>query len=152
MTTIYLGADHAGYKLKEKVKAYLTKLGYRVKDFGTNSEKPVDYPDYIFLTAKVVSLNPGSRGIVFGGTGLGECVAANKIRGVRATTCYDAYTAKMSREHNDANVLCLGGRTVTKNWALAKKILDIWLKTKFTGEARHVRRLKKISRVEQELH
>ncbi len=150
--TIYLGSDHAGYKLKEKAKAYLLKKKYAVKDFGTNSEQPVDYPDFIFLVAEVVSLNPGARGIVFGGTGLGECVAANKIRGVRATTCYDAYTAKMSREHNDANVLCLGGRTITKNWARTKNILDIWLKTDFSKEARHVRRLKKISQTEKALH
>jgi len=150
--TIYLGADHAGYKLKEKVKAYLLKHKYAVKDFGTNSEAPVDYPDFIFLVSEMVSLKAGAKGIVFGGTGLGECVAANKIRGVRAVICYDAYTAKMSREHNDANVLCLGGRTITKNWARTKNILDIWLKTKFTGEARHVRRLKKIAKVEEEFH
>lgn len=147
--TIYLGTDHAGYKLKEKVKTYLAKKKYAVKDFGTNSEKPVDYPDFIFLVAEMVSLKKDAKGIVFGGTGLGECVAANKIRGVRAVTCYDGYTAKMSREHNDANVLCLGGRTVTKNWARTKKILDIWLKTKFSGEARHVRRWKKIAKMEK---
>lgn len=150
--TIYLGSDHAGYKLKEKVKEYLKKKGYSIRDFGTNSEEPVDYPDFIFLAAEAVSLKKGARGIVFGGTGLGECVAANKIRGIRAVTCYDAYTAKMSREHNDANVLCLGGRTITKNWARTKKILDIWLKTDFSNEARHVRRLKKISKTEEELH
>lgn len=149
---IYLGSDHAGYKLKEKVKAYLLKEKYAVKDFGTNSEKPVDYPDFIFLVAEVVSLNPHNLGVVFGGTGLGECIAANKINGVRAVICYDEYTAKMSREHNDSNILCLGGRTVTKSWPRAKKILDIWLKTKFSGEARHVRRLKKIAKAEEKLH
>lgn len=146
---IYLGSDHAGYKLKEKVKAYLTKRGFSVKDFGTNNEDPVDYPDFIFLVAEVVSLNPHNRGIVFGGTGIGECMAANKIKGVRAALCYDSYTAKMSREHNDANILCLGGRTVTKNWTCTKKILDIWLKTKFSGEVRHIRRLKKITKMER---
>lgn len=150
--TIYLGADHAGYKLKEKVKAYLGKRGFDVKDFGANSEEPVDYPDFIFLVAEMISLNPSGRGIVFGGSGIGECIAANKIKGVRAALCYDSYTAKMSREHNDANVLCLGGRTITKNWARTKKILDIWLGTKFTGEARHLRRLKKISKMEEVLH
>ncbi|MBI2099499.1 ribose 5-phosphate isomerase B [Candidatus Uhrbacteria bacterium] len=145
---IYLGSDHAGYKLKEKVKAYLLKRGFGVKDFGADSEAPVDYPDFIIPAAKAAAKNKKARAIVFGGTGLGECVAANKVRGARATSCYDAYTAKMSREHNDANVLCLGGRTATKNWNLAKKILDIWLKTKFSGEARHVRRLKKIAKAE----
>ncbi len=145
---IYLGSDHAGFRLKEKVKTYLLKKKYGVKDFGTFSEESVDYPDFVFLAAEAVALNPRARGIVFGGTGLGECVAANKIKGVRAITCYDVYTAKMSREHNDANVLCLGGRTVTKNWNLTKKILDIWLKTRFSREARHVRRLKKIAKYE----
>lgn len=142
---IYLGSDHAGYKLKEKVKAYLLKKKYAVKDFGVFSEEPSDYPDFVFLVSEMVSLKPGAKGIVFGGTGIGECIAANKIKGVRAALCYDIYTARMSREHNDANVLCLGGRTITKNWALTKRILDIWLKTKFSGEARHVRRLKKIA-------
>lgn len=146
---IYLGSDHAGYKLKEKVKAYLGKRGFSVKDFGANSEDLVDYPDFIFLVAEMISLKGGAKGIVFGGSGIGECIAANKIKGVRAALCYDAYTAKMSREHNDANILCLGGRTVTKNWALTKNILDIWLKTKFSGEARHVRRLKKITKMEK---
>ena len=147
--TIYLGTDHAGYKLKEKVKAYLLKREFSVKDFGASSEEPVDYPDFIVPVAKAVSKNKLSKGIVFGGSGIGECVAANKIKGIRAALCYDAYTAKMSREHNDANVLCLGGRTVTKNWNLTKKILDIWLKTKFSNEARHVRRLKKITKAEK---
>lgn len=143
--TIYLGSDHAGYKLKEKVKAYLLKKKYAVKDFGAFSEKPSDYPDFVFLVSEMVSLKKGAKGVVFGGSGIGECIAANKIKGVRAALCYDAYTARMSREHNDANVLCLGGRTVTKNWKLTKKILDIWLKTKFSGEVRHVRRLKKVA-------
>ncbi len=146
--TIYLGSDHAGYKLKEKAKAYLLKRGFGVKDFGTGSERPVDYPDFIIPAAKAVSKNKTARAIVFGGTGIGECVAANKVKGVRAALCYDAYTAKMSREHNDANVLCLGARAITKNWTLAKKILDIWLGTKFSGEERHMRRLKKITKAE----
>lgn len=146
---IYLGSDHAGYKLKEKVKAYLIKRGFGVKDFGTESEIAVDYPDFIIPAAKAAVKNKNSRAIVFGGSGIGECIAANKIKGVRAALCYDAYTAKMSREHNDANVLCLGGRTVTKNWNLARKILDIWLGAKFSGEARHVRRLRKINKLER---
>lgn len=142
---IYLGSDHAGYALKEKVKAYLLENKYAVKDFGTFSEESVDYPDFIIPAAKAAAKNKNSRAVVFGGSGIGECIAANKIKGVRAALCYDAYTARMSREHNDANVLCLGGRTVTKNWKLTKKILDIWLKTKFSGEVRHVRRLKKVA-------
>lgn len=146
--TIFLGTDHAGYKLKEKVKAYLLEKKYAVKDFGAFSEKPSDYPDFIIPAAKAAAKNRNSRAIVFGGSGIGECVAANKVKGVRAALCYDAYTALMSREHNDTNVLCLGGRTKTKNWNLAKKILNIWLGTKFSGEARHVRRLKKINKLE----
>lgn len=146
---IYLGSDHAGYKLKEKVKAYLLKRGFGVKDFGTDSEELVDYPDFIIPAAKTVVKNKVAKAIVFGGSGIGECIVANKIKGVRAALCYDVYTAKMSREHNDANVLCLGGRTVTKNWNLTKKILDIWLGTEFSGEDRHIRRLKKISKYER---
>lgn len=147
--TIFLGTDHAGYKLKEKVKAHLIKRGFGVKDFGTDSGKPVDYPDFVIPAAKAAAKNKNSRAIVFGGSGIGECIAANKVKGVRAALCYDAYTAKMSREHNDANVLCLGGRTATKNWNLTKRILDIWLGAKFSGESRHVRRLKKIAKAEK---
>lgn len=89
------------------------------------------------------------RGIVLGGSGIGECIAANKVRGVRAALVYDLYTAAMSREHNDSNVLCLGARTTGKNFALVKKILDLWLKTPFSGAPRHRRRLKKINRLQR---
>lgn len=142
---IILGTDHAGYVLKEKVKAFLIRAGYRVRDMGTHSERDVDYPDFIFPAARAVAKTRGTRGIVFGGSGLGECIAANKVRGIRAVAAYDAYTAKMSRLHNDANVLCLGGRTVTKDPKRAIAIVKLWLATPFSGDARHVRRLKKIA-------
>ncbi|HSD12329.1 MAG TPA: RpiB/LacA/LacB family sugar-phosphate isomerase, partial [Patescibacteria group bacterium] len=108
------------------------------------------YPDFIFPAAAAVARSGGSAmGIVFGGSGIGECIAANKVRGVRAALVYDRYTARMSREHNDANVLCLGGRTVTKDAALAKRLVKIWLETPFSKDARHVRRLKKIAAYER---
>jgi len=143
---IHLGTDHAGLSLKETVKDLLVKLGYHVHDHGAFDDAPSDYPDFIFRAAEAVAASKGKdRGIVFGGSGVGECVAANKVRGVRAALVYDAYTARMSREHNDANVLCLGGRTVTKNKKLALRLVRIWLETPFSGEKRHVRRLKKIA-------
>lgn len=148
--TIHLGTDHAGFTLKEKIKAMLTKLGHTVVDHGAKSTEPSDYPDYILPAAEAVANSKGkAMGIVFGGSGIGECIAANKVRGVRAALVYDAYTAKLSREHNDANVLCLGSRTVTKNLALVKKLVSLWLATKFSNETRHVRRLAKISAYEK---
>lgn len=150
MTAIYLGTDHAGVPLKEAIKDFLVALGYHVHDQGAFDEKPSDYPDFILPVAEAVASSRGRAvGIVFGGSGVGECIVANKVRGARAALVYDRYTAKMSREHNDANVLCLGGRTVTKRVTLAKALVKIWLETKFSGEARHVRRLKKITEYER---
>jgi ribose 5-phosphate isomerase B len=146
--TVYFAADHAGFRLKEALKAYAVHLGCRVIDAGAfNFDPNDDYPDFI-IPAVRAAVKTGSRAVVAGGSGIGECIAANKIKGARAGTCYDAYTAKMSRRDNDANVLCLGGRTVTKNVALAKKIFHIWLTTKFSGASRHKRRLLKIIREE----
>ncbi|MEK9152506.1 MAG: RpiB/LacA/LacB family sugar-phosphate isomerase, partial [Patescibacteria group bacterium] len=121
-TIVFLGTDHAGFALKEAIKAYLKKLGYDVRDMGAADDAPSDYPDFILPAAMSVAAARGKAvGIVFGGSGIGESIAANKVRGIRAALAYDLYTAKMSRQHNDANVLCLGGRTVTKKLALAKK-------------------------------
>ncbi len=146
---ICLGTDHAGLKLKDAVKDELIRLGYHVHDFGAFSVEASDYPDYVLPAAEAVAASKGKAvGIVFGGSGIGECVAANKVRGVRAALVSDRYGAKMSREHNDANVLCLGGRTVTKDAKLAKRLVRLWLETPFSGDKRHVRRLKKISRYE----
>ncbi len=145
---VYLGTDHAGFALKEMIKDFLVGLGYHVHDVGAFDDKPSDYPDFIIPAAAAAGRDKNARAIVFGGTGIGECIAANKVRGVRAALVYDPYTAKMSRLHNDANVLCLGGRTVTKKIALAKRLVKTWLETPFSGATRHARRLKKISRYE----
>ena len=143
---IYLATDHAGFTLKETIKDYLLAEGYDVKDLGAYDDTMSDYPDFIIPAAEAVAAsNDTALGIVFGGSGIGECIAANKVVGARAAEAYDLYTAKKSREHNDANVLCLGGRTITKSPALAKKIVKAWLTTSFSKEDRYVRRIKKVS-------
>ena len=149
MTKIFIGADHAGFDLKEKLKKYLSGLGFEVKDLGNKVfDKIDDYPDFIFPLARSVAKNPrNNRGIVIGGSGQGEAMAANKIKKIRAAVVYDEYSAKMSREHNDANVMALGARTLKFN--KAKKLVKIWLKTPFSKAPRHVRRIKKISKVER---
>ncbi|HTK05263.1 MAG TPA: RpiB/LacA/LacB family sugar-phosphate isomerase [Candidatus Eisenbacteria bacterium] len=148
--TVHLGTDHAGLALKNAVKAYLVRLRYHVHDAGAFDGSPSDYPDFIIPAAEAAARSRGSAvAIVFGGSGIGECIAANKVRGARAALVYDRYTARMSREHNDANVLCLGSRTVTKDFALAKRLVKVWLETRFSGDVRHVRRLKKIASYEK---
>lgn len=148
--TVHLGTDHAGLALKDAVKTYLVRLGYHVHDAGAFDGSPSDYPDFIIPAAEAAARSKGSAvAIVFGGSGIGECIAANKVRGARAALVYDRYTARMSREHNDANVLCLGGRTVTKDVALARRLVKVWLETPFSKDARHVRRLKKIADYER---
>lgn len=147
---VHLGTDHAGLALKEKVKDLLVRLGCHVHDHGVFDDTPSDYPDHILPAAEAVAASRGrDRGIVFGGSGIGECIAANKVPGIRAALAYDAYTARMSRQHNDANVLCLGGRTATKNAKLAQRLVRIWLDTPFSGAKRHVKRLKKIAKYER---
>jgi len=149
--TVYLGTDHAGLALKNVIKDWLVAQGYHVHDEGALEKTPEDdYPDFILPAAEAVGGSRGGAvGIVFGGTGIGECIAANKVRGVRAALCYDRFTAKKSREHNDANVLCLGTRTATKDVKLAKAIVALWLKTPFSGDARHKRRIAKITSYEK---
>ena len=147
--TVHLATDHAGFRLKEAVRSWLEARGYAVRDHGAFDGSPTDYPDFIIPAASAVAKKRGDVGIVFGGSGIGECIAANKVRGIRAALAYDAYTAKMSREHNDANVLCLGGRTVTRDKALAIRLVRIWLSTRFSGASRHVRRIRKIARFER---
>jgi len=142
---IYLASDHAGFKLKEEIKKQLAEMGEDFEDLGTNSEQPVDYPDFI-IPAVEKAVADDARAIVFGGTGLGECIVANKVKGARAVTPYDEFTTVMSREHNDANVLCLGGRSLSVE--NAKNIVELWLGTPFSGEERHTRRLKKIAKYE----
>lgn len=144
---IYLGADHAGFNLKEEIKKYLTELGYEYEDLGNTKLDPTDdYPDFALPVAKKVA-QTGGQGILFCATGIGMVIVANRVQGVRAALCWDDFTAKESREHNDANVLCLGGRLL--DLETAKKIVKIWLETEFTGEERHVRRLGKIEEIER---
>ncbi len=144
--TVALGADHGGYALKEDLKAYLGELGYQVVDCGTHSTAAVDYPDFAYAVARLVAEGRAWRGIVVDGAGIGSCMAANKVPGVRAAMCYDHATAVNSREHNDANVLTLGGGLLGAN--LARQIVKTWLETDFAG-GRHARRVDKIMGIEQ---
>ena len=143
---IAIGADHAGFLLKEHLKGTLQRLGHAVEDHGTSSEQSIDYPPICFSVARAVAEGRAERGIVLGGSGQGEQIAANKVRGVRAALCNDLYTARLSREHNDANVLSMGGRIVA--FGLADEILRLWLETSFEG-GRHQRRLDQIADAER---
>ncbi|MFN2182532.1 MAG: ribose 5-phosphate isomerase B [Anaerolineae bacterium] len=144
--TVALGADHGGYAMKEDLKGYLAGLGYEVVDCGTGSTASVDYPDFAYAVAKLVSDGRAWRGIMVDGAGIGSCMAANKVPGVRAAMCYDHATAVNSREHNDANVLTLGGVLLGPN--LARQIAKTWLETDFGGD-RHARRVNKIMAIEK---
>ena len=144
--TVALGADHGGYAMKEDLKAHLADLGYSVVDCGTYSTASVDYADFAYAVARLVSENRAWRGIIVDGAGIGSCMAANKVPGVRAAMCYDHATAVNSREHNDANVLTLGGMLAGRN--LAREIVKTWLETGFGG-GRHARRVDKIMEIEQ---
>jgi len=135
---ISLGSDHAGFRYKEKVKELLTSLGHEVKDLGTFSEDPVDYPLFIRPAAEAVASGECERGIVFGGSGNGEAMVANKVHGVRCALCWSEESARLSRQHNDANVLSMGERLISEDLAL--KIVRIWLETDFDG-GRHERRV-----------
>jgi ribose 5-phosphate isomerase B len=145
VSTIALGADHAGYGLKEALKAWLINHGYQVLDLGTHSTESVDYPDYAALVAESVVDHKVERGLLICGTGIGMSMVANKVPGVRAALCGDLYTARMSREHNDANVLVLGGRLMGTD--MAADILQAWLQTEFAA-GRHARRVEKIADIE----
>ncbi len=143
---IAIGADHAGFPLKEHLVATLVRLGHEVDDRGTFSEEPTDYPPICADVARLVATGRVDRGIVVGGSGQGEQITANKIRGIRAALCNDLYTARMSREHNDANVLAMGGRIVA--FGLADEIVALWLITPFEG-GRHKRRVDQITDIER---
>jgi ribose 5-phosphate isomerase B len=142
---IAIGADHAGFPLKQHLIATLEKLGHTVEDHGTDSEESVDYPAICAGVGVAVVGGGADRGIVLGGSGQGEQIAANKVRGVRAALCNDLYTARLSREHNDANVLAMGGRIVASG--LADEIVTLWLDTEFQG-GRHQPRLDQIAAIE----
>ena len=139
---IALGSDHAGFRYKEKVKELLGTTGHEVKDFGTFSEEPVDYPLFIRLAAEAVVRGECERGIVFGGSGNGEAMAANKVRGVRCAPCWNEETARLSRQHNDANVLSIGQRMIPEELAL--QIVRVWLETAFEG-GRHAQRVAQLN-------
>jgi ribose 5-phosphate isomerase B len=143
---VAIGADHAGFLLKEHLKAALLRLGHTVDDHGAFGEEPVDYPPICMAVGHAVVEGRADRGIVLGGSGQGEQIAANKVPGVRAALCNDLFTARLSREHNDANVLSMGGRIVA--FGLADEILELWLKTPFAG-GRHQRRIDQISDAER---
>jgi ribose 5-phosphate isomerase B len=144
---IAVGSDHAGYLLKEHFKTLLQADGHDVIDVGTDSVAPVDYPIYCSAAARVVAEGRADRGIVLGGSGQGEQISANKVRGIRAALCNDLYTARYSRLHNDCNVLSIGARVVGEG--LADEILRTWLATEFEG-GRHVARLAEIAAIETE--
>jgi ribose 5-phosphate isomerase B len=144
---VAIGADHAGFVLKQHLAAMLARLGHNVDDRGTTSEEPVDYPPICAEVARLVVAGKAERGIVVGGSGQGEQLAANKVRGIRAALCNDLYTARLSRAHNDANVLAIGARVV--GFGLAEEILTLWLATAFDG-GRHQRRVDQIMEIERQ--
>ena len=138
---IALGSDHAGFKYKEIIKQYLLNLGHEVEDFGTYSETPVDYPLFIRPVALAVAKGEAERGIVLGGSGNGEAITANRIKGIRCALCWNVETARLARQHNDANVIALGERMITEDVAL--EIVQTWLITAFEG-GRHLRRIQQL--------
>lgn len=143
---IAIGSDHAGFELKQHLVAWLRTAGHEVDDRGTDSVEPVDYPPICADVARRVAAGDVERGIVLGGSGQGEQIAANKIHGIRASLCNDLYTARLARAHNDANVLSLGARVVA--FALAEEIVAVWLTTRFEG-GRHARRIDQIAGLER---
>ena len=144
---VVIGADHAGYELKEQLKPVLVDLGYEITDLGAHEYlKGDDYPDYAAAVARAVAAGQAVRGILFCGSGVGACIAANKVRGARACLCHDIYSAVQGVEHDDMNILCLGGQIVGK--ALAEKLISGFLKARFLGEERFKRRLDKVIALE----
>jgi ribose 5-phosphate isomerase B len=143
---IVVGSDHAGYRLKQHLTGVLKNWGHEVDDLGTTSEEPVDYPPFCAAVARAVASGEAERGIVLGGSGQGEQITANKIRGVRAALCHDLFTARLARQHNDSNVLSMGARIVAPE--LAEEILALWISTEFQG-GRHIRRLEEIAEIEE---
>ncbi|ADC89196.1 ribose 5-phosphate isomerase B [Thermocrinis albus DSM 14484] len=145
---VAIGSDHAGFPLKEKIKEFLISKGHTVLDFGTQSQESTDYPIFAREVSLAVQRGEAERGILVCGTGIGMCIVANKFKGVRAALCLNEYMARMSRLHNDANVLCLGDRVIGEELALS--IVDVWLSTPFEG-GRHERRVHLIKNIEEEL-
>jgi ribose 5-phosphate isomerase B len=143
---IAMGADHAGFPLKEELKGFLEAEGHQVIDVGTDSTEPVDYPAFCAAVARAVVDGRADRGIVLGGSGQGEQIVANKIGGIRASLCHDLYSARLAREHNDANVLGMGARVIAP--AYAREVVRLWLETPFEG-GRHETRIEQIAMIER---
>ena len=143
---VAVGADHGGYAMKEELKTFLAELGHRVRDYGTNSEAAVDYPDFAHGVARAVADTQADVGIIIDGAGVGSCMTANKVPGVRAAACYTVALARNSREHNDANVLGIGARVIAP--AYAREVVRLWLETPFDG-GRHERRIEQIVMIER---
>jgi ribose 5-phosphate isomerase B len=146
---IAIGSDHRGFEVRRRIKAVLEQLQHEVLDFGPQVRESVDYPDYAFEVARAVSEGRADRGILVDGTGIGMCIAANKVRGVRAAPCHDSITAEMSRRHNDANVLCISADLLGDE--LIDRMVRIWLETGFE-QGRHARRVEKITKYEAGEH
>lgn len=143
---IALASDHRGFEIKQQIKAILSQLGHEFIDFGTNDNNPVDYPDPAYAAATAVANKQAARGILACATGLGMSIAANKIKGIRAAVCHDELSAQISRDHNDANILCLAGDQTGE--VLLRRIVEVWLDTEFAG-GRHERRVRKIRAIEE---
>ena len=142
---IAIGCDHGGFELKEHIKKHLDEIGEEYKDYGTYSEESVDYPDCAAPVCKAIQDKTADKGILICGTGIGISIAANKHKGIRAALCSDVYSAKMTKQHNNANIICLGGRVTGRE--LAFMIVDTWLNTEFEG-GRHEARIEKIHKIE----
>jgi len=145
---IIIGSDHAGFKLKKEIEKFLNEFGHDYEDLGSYDDKPSDYPKTALKVANKISETDG-RGMLLCGTGLGEAITANKVKGIRATNCFNEYTAIKSREHNDSNLLCLGARVLSLDEV--KKIVKLWLTTPFSKEERHRRRVKQIKDIEKDI-
>ncbi len=145
---VALGSDHGGFALKEKLKPIFEEHGLYISDIGVHEEKPADYPDIARQVAELVARGDAARGVIIDGAGIGSCIVANKFPGVRAALCYDKASARNSREHNDSNILTLGGRLLTSTQA--EDVLRVWLSTPFGG-GRHAARIQKITEIEKAL-
>lgn len=143
---VAVGVDHAGFPLKHPLLVELARLGHAVLDLGTDGEESVDYPDFALAVAEAITSGAAEVGVLLCGSGVGACIAANKVPGVRAALCHDTYSAHQSREHDDANVLVMGPRVIGQ--ALARDVLEVFLQARFTGAERHRRRLAKIAAIE----
>ncbi len=143
---VAIASDHRGFAAKQQIKSILTQLGHEYLDFGATDSNPIDYPDTAYLAATTVAKKQADRGILICATGLGMSIVANKIKGIRAVLCHDELSAQISRDHNDANVLCVSGDQI--NEVLLRKIVEVWLNTDFAG-GRHERRVRKITAIEE---